>query len=279
MKPIIAFDPFARKRKDDPVFRKKKQAYLTLVKNRLSGREERKKLICYLSSRYLCSIEILSEDKESRMQKEIKEKIQENPEDKENPILLLSLFDSPLIKERKEFLSTAEAPFSIRESKKEIRLYNSLIQSLRRKNSILSPVDNIEEDFIFYEENRRDIDSKKLMDGKPTYFLSSDMYLIKIILEKTIILPKQLNDNIHRIASFCFSFVELKSSFFPYQVRVRISAAERLLLEETLSPEKRKKQLSFPVEIDGRKQKLGFALTLLSKNRKEAETSFSEIVI
>ena len=91
---IYGRNPLARKRKDDPLFQKKKQAYLSLIRNHLPGTEKRKELLIYLSNCYLKTLEILSEDQESLSLREQKNKVIEESLDKEN---IFFLFFMPVV--------------------------------------------------------------------------------------------------------------------------------------------------------------------------------------
>ena len=187
---IYGRNPLARKRKDDPLFQKKKQAYLSLIRNHLPGTEKRKELLIYLSNCYLKTLEILSEDQESLSLREQKNKVIEESLDKENLFFLFFFFPNrELEKERKVFFSETEKAFSTEQTEHEINLYNKFLQCIYKKNCILSEQDKIASTYSFYDSHRRDVDSKKLEEGKPTYFLEDNDHSIKIIFEKTVKIP------------------------------------------------------------------------------------------
>lgn len=274
---IYGRNPLERKRSCDPQFRKKKQSYLSLVRNHLSGTKERKSLLCYLSSCYLCTLEVLSEDKESLQLKAKKESTQKDKDSKENVFLLFSFFpDSVLESERMQFFSSDEIVFSQKQAEKEIFLYNRFLDRIRKKNCILSEKEKINPGLSFYDTHRRDVDNRKLREGKPTCFLEDDGHQLKIILEKKVKISKELYDRVHPVISFTFSVLELKS-LSPYQVRIRIESGGRKEYEETFSPSSLNHQISCPIEGKEDEQIIRFAFTLKSKG-KESSVGFDLLV-
>lgn len=274
---IYGRNPLARKRKNDPLFQKKKQAYLSLIRNHLPGTEKRKELLIYLSNCYLKTLEILSEDQESLSLREQKNKVIEESADKENIFFLFFFFPNrELEKERKVFFSETEKAFSTEQTEHEINLYNKFLQCIYKKNCILSEQDKIASTYSFYDTHRRDVDNRKLREGKPTCFLEDDGHQLKIILEKKVKISKELYDRVHPVISFTFSVLELKS-LSPYQVRIRIESGGRKEYEETFSPSSLNHQVSCPIEGKEDEQIIRFAFTLKSKG-KESSVGFDLLV-
>lgn len=257
---IYGINPLARKRKNDYNFQKKKENYLSLVRNHLSGKKERKLLIQYVSSCYLKTLYILSDDKESL---ELKQKRREE----DSPFLLFSFFPDPnLEKERKEYFSSSASSSSLDEAKKEIRMYNSFLARIEKKNCILSTEDRIDEDITFYDSHRRDIDSRQLRMDKPTCFLKDERHQIKIVIEKKAIIPKSFYDNIHQVVSFSLSVVPLKVEA-PYKIRVRIFSLKKALLDEIYFPNDFLHCRILAVEATDERKKMELSFTLLTKER------------
>lgn len=272
---IYGRNPLARKRKDDPLFQKKKQAYLSLIRNHLPGTEKRKELLIYLSNCYLKTLEILSEDQESLSLREQKNKVIEESTDKENIFFLFFFFPNrELEKERKVFFSEIEKAFSTEQTEHEINLYNKFLQCIYKKNCILSEQDKIASTYSFYDSHRRDVDSKKLEEGKPTYFLEDNDHSIKIIFEKTVKIPKELYDKIHQVYSFYFSVLELQS-LAPYQIQIRITDKEKCYFDQTWNPKAIRKQIACPIEANQTSMTLSFIFTLITKTGKK-EISFHQ---
>ncbi len=269
MKLIFGLNPLARKRSADSSFQKKKQNYLSLIQNHLPGTEKRKELLIYLSNCYLKTLEVLSEDPESLSFKESKDTIRNGKPNKEAVFLLFFFFpNKELEKERKEFFSEQEKAFNEKQTEKEINLYNRFLRAIYKKNCILSNQDEIALSYSFYDSHRRDIDSDKLKEDKPSYFLESGGHRIKVILEKTVKIPKELYDNKHKVYSFYFSVLELKSTS-PYQIKIQVKDKEKNYFSEIFYPKNIRKQIACPIEVPDTNRTLTFLFSLITETEKK----------